>query len=109
MSIKSTIIETLSPLAPVAFHEYVGTETTYITFFEYNQYGSLFVDDDEKITIHSVQIDVFGKGNIETLVTQVKDALKEKGFRRISEIEMYETETKTFRKSLSFQISVTNN
>lgn len=109
MSIKSLIISTLEPLAPVAFHEYTGTESTYITFFEYNQRGDLFVDNEEQITLHSIQIDIFSKGNIETLTTQVKEALKEKGFRRMSEMEMYESETKTFRKSLSFQISVVNN
>jgi hypothetical protein len=109
MSIKSLIINTLSPLAPTSFHEYSGTESTYITFFEYNQRADLFLDDEEKVTLHSIQVDIYGKGNIETLTTQVKEALKEKGFRRISEMEMYESNTKTFRKSLSFQISVINN
>lgn len=101
MSLNSDIISTLSPIAPTDFHEYTGSATTYMTFFTYNQRSGLFADDDEQTTVYSIQLDIFGKGNIETVVKQAKNALKAIGFRRTSEIEMYNIDTKTYRKSIS--------
>ncbi|MDO7487043.1 hypothetical protein Q5O89_16870 [Peribacillus frigoritolerans] len=106
MSINSMIITALTPIAPTAFHEYTGTATTYMTFYTYNQRAGLIADDDEKTTVYSVQLDIFGKGNIETVAQQAKQALKALGFARTSEIEMYESTTKTFRKSISLRVSI---
>ena len=109
MSINKLVIDTLKPLgAPVAFQEYTGTETTYITFFEYNQRGDLFADNEEQTTIHSIQIDVFSKSNYETLVEQVKQNLKAQGFIRTSEMDLYESNLKLFRKTISFQAILPN-
>jgi hypothetical protein len=102
MSTNSIIISALSPIAPIAFHEYEGSETTYMTFFTTNQRAGLSADNEELSTIYNVQIDLFGKGNIESLSSQVKTALRAKGFIRISEIELYEVNTKTYQKSFTF-------
>ena len=106
MSLNSTIINALKPFAPVSFHNYTGTATTYITFFTYHQGTNLTADDEEKSTRFNVQIDVFSKGNLETLVENVKDALKPYGFRRITEVEMFEVNTKTYRKMLNFSVAI---
>ncbi|WP_101844215.1 hypothetical protein [Halobacillus sp. Marseille-P3879] len=105
MSVNSTIINALKPYAPVAFHHYTGSETTYITFFTYNERSGLIADDDEKSTIYSIQVDLYSKGNLETLEQQVKDALKEHGFRRTWAMELYDISTKTYRKNLSFRLN----
>ena len=103
MNLNSLIISTLAPTEiPVAFLKYIGGATTYITFFEYNQQGKLFADDVEQHTRHSLQVDIWSKGDYVSLVKQVKDLLKPIGFRRNFETEFYEDDTKTFRKVMRF-------
>ncbi|WP_371017384.1 hypothetical protein [Pseudalkalibacillus sp. JSM 102089] len=106
MSINELIISTLKPIAPIAFHEYTGSESKYMTFSVYNQSAGLIADDEEIMTVYSIQLDVFGKGNIESVVSQAKEALKQVGFERINEMDLYEIETKTFRKMLMFKTSM---
>lgn len=106
MSLNSMIIDALSPIAPVDFHFYDGSESTYMTFFTYNQRAGLIADDDEVSTVYSIQLDIYGKGNIENIAQQAKQALKAIGFARTSEIEMYESETQTYRKSISLTTSI---
>ncbi|MCP3025997.1 hypothetical protein [Halobacillus sp. A5] len=104
MSMNSIIINALKPYAPVAFHHYTGTETTYITFFTYNERSGLIADDDEVSTVYSIQVDIHSKGNLETLEEQVKEALKKHGFRRTWAMEVFNIETKTYRKNMSFRL-----
>lgn len=87
---------------PVSFQFYGGDESTYITFFEYNQMGVVFAEDSEERTRRSIQVDVWSKGNYKALVAQVKELLSAKGFVRNSENEFYERETRTFHKALRF-------
>ncbi|MDX1769885.1 MAG: hypothetical protein R3328_00020 [Planococcaceae bacterium] len=106
MSLNSLIMNTLSPTnVPVDFLKYKGTATTYITFFEYNQQGVVFGDDEELNTRHSFQVDVWSKGNYIALVEQVKTLLKEIGFIRNSETEFYENDTEIYHKVLRFYYS----
>lgn len=106
MSLNSLIINTLNPLGvPVRFHtllEEDGNPDTYITFFEYNQRGHLYGDDIELKSSHSVQVDVWSLGNYLDLVKQVKEKLKEIGFTRTFETDIYESETGTYHKVLRF-------
>ena len=97
------IISTLAPTeVPVAFLNYTGGATTYITFFEYNQQGSLFADNFEQHTRHSLQVDVWSKGDYVSLVEQVKELLKPIGFTRNSETEFFEDDTQIFHKVMRF-------
>jgi len=105
MSINQLVIDTLAPLnKPVELHLYTGKATTYITFFEYNQREETSADDEEVETRYSIQVDVMSKGNLDNLVNQVKSLMRSKGFVRKSEMSLYNRETKTYRKSISFQI-----
>lgn len=100
------IIDILQPLGvPVGFLKYNGTETTYITFFFYNEYGVLRADDQEVKTNYSLQVDVFSKGNYKTLVNQVKQALKNIGYERTFATDLYEDDTKFYHKVLRFKIT----
>lgn len=100
---NSLIINTLSPTnVPVVFQVYGGKETTYITFFEYNQNGSLFAEDVEDKTRHSIQVDVWSQGNYSELVKQVRDLMVGAGFTRVAEHELYEPETRVFHKAFRF-------
>lgn len=97
------ILHTLSQVgAPVSFQTHTGPETTYITFFEYNQYPTLSMDDDDEQIAHSIQVDVWSKGNYLTLVRNVKKAMRQAGFKWMFETEIYEEETKDYHKVLRF-------
>lgn len=109
MSLNSLIINTLEPTGvPVEFQDYSGSANTYITFFEYNQMSALNADDEEKKTSHSIQVDVWSKGNYLALVKQVKQLMNQAGFRRNYETEFYEKETKIFHKVLRFSYFTEN-
>lgn len=103
MSINKIIRDALLPLGvPVMYMTYTGTATTYITFFRYNERGALQADDKEQLTRYSVQVDIWGKGDIESLTESVKDQLQAIGFVRNSYFEDFEKETKTYHKAYRF-------
>lgn len=108
MGLNSLIISTLKPLnIPVKFQtlsekEKQANPTTYITFFEFNQYTAQSADDDETVTRHSTQVDVWSKGDYTEIVKLVKQKLKTVGFRRTFETEFYETDTKIYHKVIRF-------
>ena len=100
---NTLIINTLKPIGvPVTFQNYAGKETTYITFFTYLEQGEEFADDEEIVTGHYIQVDVWSKGNYMEVVNEVKERMKQAGFRRRSEYELYEKDTKIFHKVLRF-------
>lgn len=103
MNLNSFIINTLAPTGiPVSFQTHTGASTTYITFFEYNQQGELFGDDEEQEIRYSVQVDVWSKGNYKNLVEQVRTLMTNVGFTRNSEAELYEDDSKIFHKVFRF-------
>lgn len=103
MNLNRLIMDTLKPLGvPVAFGNYNQTANTYIVFVEYNQASRMNADDDEIITKHFFQMDVFSTGNYLQLVKDVKRLMKEAGFGRMFESETFDTDMKMFRKILRF-------
>ncbi|MEK5332016.1 hypothetical protein [Lysinibacillus sp. FSL W8-0992] len=107
MSINKIIRDALLPLGvPVMYMTYTGTATTYITFFRYNERGALQADDKEQLTRHSVQVDIWGKEDIEALTESVKDQLQAIGFVRNSYFEDFEKETKTYHKAYRFYYDI---
>lgn len=108
MSLNQTIIAALSPIAPIGFHQYTGTATTYMTFFVYNERSGLIADNDEVSTVYSIQVDVYSKGNAEAVAKQVKTKLKEHGFHRTTAMQLYNADNKTYRIMMSFSASFAN-
>lgn len=101
--IRKIIVEALKPLnVPVAFQKYTGKADTYITFHEYFETGEEYEDDEETLTAHHVQVDVWSKNDYEELVKKVKDNLTKMGFKRLNEIDLYEEDTKIYHKGLKF-------
>lgn len=100
------VLDSLNPLGvPVAFHEYSGQATTYISFFFYNETPKLNADDTEKVTGYYVQVDVWSKGDYTDLVNQVKNAMTAAGFRKTTAADMYEKDTELYHKALRFSYS----
>jgi hypothetical protein len=103
MSLNPMILNTLKPLnVPVSFQTYTGTALTYITFFEFNQTPAFHADDEEIQSNHSIQIDIWSKGDYIELVKQVKTEMNKVGFKRTFETELYESDTKIYHKVLRF-------
>lgn len=101
------ILDTLNPLGvPVAFQEYKGAASTYISFFIINEQSALHADDDEVKTGYSLQVDVWSKSDYTTLVDQVKQVMTVAGFRRSSAADLYEKDTGIYHKALRFNYTI---
>ncbi|MBP2028695.1 hypothetical protein J2Z35_002525 [Acetoanaerobium pronyense] len=101
--INNLVLETLKPLSvPVGFQKYSGKEIPYITFHEYLSTGEQFDDDEEAMTGHYIQVDVWSKGDYGILVKNIKIRLLEAGFKRVDEADFYETDTELYHKGLRF-------
>lgn len=98
------IIDTLETLrVPVSFQKYNGSESTYITFFCYNDRGELYADDEELSTGYYIQLDIFSRGSYTELKKQVEKLMKEAGFiRKAAGPELYENDTKLYHRPLRF-------
>jgi hypothetical protein len=101
--INKLVVDTLSILGiPVSFQKYSGGENTYITFFEYLRQGESYADNLETCTGHYIQVDLWCKGDYTTIAKDILDKMKNAGFRRTTETEIYEEETQTYHKVLRF-------
>lgn len=98
MSIDKRIIDALKPLGyPVAKLRYNQKADTYIVFTEYNQASRMMADDEEVVTKHFYQVDVFSKTDFTQLVIDVKANLKDIGFLRMFESETYDEDMNMYR------------
>ncbi|SHH59324.1 hypothetical protein [Clostridium grantii] len=101
--INKLIRDTLKPLnIPVHFQKYSGKAKIYITFHEYFQSGEYFEEDEETYTGHYIQVDVWTKEDYTILVKSIKDLLKNVGFKRLDETDLYEEDTGLYHKGLRF-------
>lgn len=96
------IIDTLSQTGlPVAYQTYRGDEDDFIRFF-YLPNVDYEADDDEIYTTRYVQVDIFTPGNPKSYAKQVKDLMKEQGFKKNFEHEVYDEDEKTFHYIFRF-------
>ena len=101
--INKLIVDTLCPLrVPVSFQKYTGSETGYITFFEYMQQSESFADNMETCIGHYIQVDVWSKEDYTFIVDSIVNEMTKSGFRKTTQTEMYENETQTYHKALRF-------
>ncbi|KDR95902.1 hypothetical protein SAMN02745945_01824 [Peptoclostridium litorale DSM 5388] len=95
--INKTVMGALAGIGvPVSFQTYDGNESVYITFFEYLQKGEDYSEDEEEITGHYIQVDVWSKGDYADIVNAAKEKLISAGFTRKSEYDLYEPDTKVY-------------
>lgn len=101
--INKLIIDTLKPLnIPVSFQRYTGKADTYITFHEYFVSGEEYEDDEEALTAHYIQLDVWSKADYTDIVKVIKGLMLKAGFKRLNEVDLYEEDTKIYHKGLKF-------
>lgn len=103
MNLNKLIRDTLLPLGvPVAKLRYNQTAPTYIVYTEYNQAPRFNADDQELITKHFYQVDVFSKSDFTDLVNEVRTRLTEVGFKRMFESETYDEDMNMYRSIMRF-------
>lgn len=101
--INKLIMDTLSPLKiPVSFQKYTGSESPYITFFEYLQQSESFADNMETCIGHYIQVDVWCKEDYTAIVDSILNIMTKAAFRKTTQTEMYENDTQTYHKVLRF-------
>ncbi len=103
MSINQEVIKALKDIkAPVSFQTYTGDADTYITFFTYLDKPEQHADDEELITGHYVQIDVWSKKDYTELVKAVHEKMLDAGFIKQSFYDLYEDDVKIYHKAMRF-------
>ncbi|WP_123053086.1 hypothetical protein [Clostridium sp. JN-1] len=103
--INNLVMKALKPLnVPVSFQKYSGKEHTYITFFSYLEKGEMYADNEEKVTGHYIQVDIWSKKDYTSLYKRVENAMKVAGFRKTSAADLFEKDTKIYHKAIRYFI-----
>jgi len=92
---------------PVSFLFYEGHDDAYIVYMQQDMNNSLTGDDDLIGYVSYYDFDVYSKGNYTNIISMLKLKLKEVGFvwqPSRSSIDMYETDTGYYHKTLNFAI-----
>ncbi|WP_017470619.1 hypothetical protein [Amphibacillus jilinensis] len=102
MNLNRLILDTLEPInLPVIYQEERQGESEYIRFF-YLPQVDFHADDGEQYNTVYAQIDIFTPGNPNNYAKQAKQLMKEAGFKKNFEHEMYEEDTGLFHYILRF-------
>lgn len=106
MSINQEVLQALGDVGvPVQFQHYSGTVDPYITFFIYLDKPEQHADDEEIITGHYVQVDVWSKGDYTGLVNAVHQKMLAAGFIKKAYYDLYEQDLKIYHKAMRFQLN----
>jgi hypothetical protein len=103
MNLREYIKTTLTPLnISGGHHVYTGTKTTYYTFFRYNKQGEVWAEDEEIVTGHYIQLDIWSKTDCTDEAEAAEVLMKAAGFSRIGGQSLYEKDTGIYHESLDF-------
>ena len=92
---------------PVKFLQYKGHGEPYVVWMQQDANNSLSGDDDLIGYVDYYDFDVYAKGNYLKIIERIKAVLKENGFvwqPSRSSMDMYETDTGYYHKTLNFAI-----
>ena len=92
---------------PVKFLHYEGHGETYVTYMEQDMDGSLTADETLLGYIDYYDFDVYSKGNYSKVIEELKKILEANGWVwqvSRSSMDMYETDTGYYHKTLNFAI-----
>lgn len=105
MNLKAIIKTALIPIGlPIAYLNYNGSETAYVTYFRYNEQGEEWAENEQISTCSYYQIDIWKKisdtTDIDLVEEQVKEALKSVGFMGFIAQDLYENDAKIFHTAI---------
>lgn len=75
-----------------------------ITYFELDNFGNLFADDQEVGSEIDYQIDVWSKASTTAIAKEVDSIMTALDFVRQSAPDLYETDTKIFHKPMTYRL-----
>lgn len=90
---------------PVSYMFYEGHGEPYVVYMQQDADRSLSADDELVGYVDFYDFDVYAKGNYLGIVERVKTLLRENGFiwqPSRSSMDMYETDTEYYHKTLNF-------
>ena len=90
---------------PVSFMFYEGHGEPYVIYMQQDADGSLSADDELQGYVDYYDFDVYSKGNYFAIIESLKAILKANGFiwqPSRSSMDMYETDTGYYHKTLNF-------
>lgn len=89
---------------PTAHLKYKGKETTFVVWTITADSPALSADDEQLESIVSLDVDVYGKGNILDVITEIKKLMKANEWVWVGDsVEMYEDDTGLYHRTLSFE------
>ena len=97
----------LQPLnLPIKKFIYEGDQQNYITFFEVIENGMLFADNQEQITGHYYQIDLWSDSSstIERIYKDMKRLLDQADVHREDKQTFFEDDTKTYHYAIGVRL-----
>jgi len=98
-----SIINTLKWIGiPVSLLKYTGTSTSYILYQTYLIKGEAFSEDEEETTGHYILMNLFTKGDNTILIASILSLMKEAGFKRQDEHDLWEEDTLLFNHIFEF-------
>lgn len=103
MNIYNKLKNTLAPLAPVPFVPitYGGTETTYVTYFQYNKLGKAYAETkNEMAKAYYVQVDLWSTALQMNLEEQIEELLTSNDFCEIKSQDLFEKDTKNYHTAI---------
>lgn len=103
MTINERVMTALSAVGPpVAFQHYTGSAEQYITFFTYLEQPEQHADDEETVTGHYVQVDLWSRQDYTETVAALHQQMVLAGFRRKNMADLYEKDLKVYHKVLRY-------
>lgn len=90
---------------PVSYMFYEGHGEPYVVYMQQDADGSLSADDELQGYVDYYDFDVYAKGNYQKIVESIKTLLKANDFiwqPSRSSMDMYETDTGYYHKTLNF-------
>lgn len=78
------------------------------SYFELSNLGNLFADNQEIGSEIIYQIDLWGKTSLTNYALGVDSAMTSLDFTRIQSIDLYETDTKIYHKSLRYRLDISD-
>jgi len=74
-----------------------------ITFFEIDNIGALYADDQELGSTIYVQLDIWSKGSTSTIAEEVDETMKTLGYGRSAAADLFEQDTLIFHKAMRYK------
>ena len=103
-SIFGDAIKVGKKTVPTAHLKYKGKETTFVVWTITADSPALSADDEPMYSIVSLDVDVYGKGNILDVITEIKKLMKANDWVWVEDsTEMYEDDTGLYHRTSSFE------